>query len=380
MPDAPAKETYSGELGELFDTLPWLAYKIAGVEAWLWLVIPVLFFASYIFARFLVSLIYIIGDKLHMVEHRLMRRYVLSVSHPLALLLSGVTFNAAQGVLPIAPSTELKLSYFNSVIYTVAITWIIIVYLDNTLELVRKRLLAEGRYASSALIPLMRKISNTAICVLALLFLLQNIGFDVAALIAALGIGGIAVALASQKSVENLLGGIMISLDQPIRVGDIGRFGDRIGMVEDIGLRSTQIRTLERTLLSIPNADMAAMRVENITARDMIAFNHVIGLRYETTPEQMRNILDDVRKMLAKDPMVSDKQVRCFFMEYGAAALNLNVDIFIKTTAKDVFLETQEELLLKIREIMMAQGSDVNFPTPPVYIAHADMAEIPEKK
>lgn len=364
---------YSGEWGEIFDQMPWLQYQLAGVELWLWVAIPALFFLSYVLARLLISLIFIVTDKLGLVEHGWLKRYVFSITDPLALLLAGITFNAVQKLLPIGVSTEITLSYFNSTIYTVAISWILVVYVNKTLDVVRKRLLREGRASSSALIPLLNKIVNTAIFVLALLFLLQNIGFDVAALIAALGIGGVAVALASQKSVESLLGGIIISLDQPIRVGELGKFGDRIGTVEDIGLRSTRIRTLDHTLLSIPNADMASMRLENISARAMMLFEKTIGLRPETDLEQTRHILAAVRGMLRSHAMLSERP-RFHLIAYGPSSIDFEIGVSVKTGNKENYLEVQEDLLLKIREIVQKTGTDFAFPAPPVYIERAEIA------
>jgi MscS family membrane protein len=118
---------------------------------------------------------------------------------------------------------------------------------------------------------------------------------NVTALIAGLGVGGIAVALAAQKTLENLFGGITLYADRPVRVGDFCRFGDRVGTVEEIGLRSTRIRTLDRTLVSVPNAEFSNLHLENYTARDRIWYHPTIGLRYETTPDQLRFVLVEVR-------------------------------------------------------------------------------------
>ena len=120
--------------------------------------------------------------------------------------------------------------------------------------------------------------------------------------LAGLGVGGIAVALAAQKSIENLFGGVTLYADQPVRVGDFCRFGDAIGTVEDIGLRSTRIRTLDRTIVSVPNAEFANLQLENFSKRDKFWYHPTIGLRYETTPDQLRYILVEVRRMLLRAP------------------------------------------------------------------------------
>lgn len=364
----PAQTVYQGEWGEVFDYFPWLKYNIAGVDAWLWVVIPALFIGSYLLARLVISFLLLVADTLGLIKRNWLQRYLLSVTSPLALLIAAIMFNGAQGLLPIADATEDKLSYFNSAIYTVAITWIVIVYVDSTLEAVRRRLMRQGRATSSALIPLLRKIANAAIVTLAVLFLLQNLGFDVAALIAALGIGGIAIALASQKSVENLLGGIMISLDQPVRIGDFGKFGGILGRVEDIGLRSTKIRTLERTILSIPNAEMAGMQLENYTARDMIAFRHILGLRYETSVDQIRYIVTQIRDLLLAHPMINNDKTRVRFIKFGDFTLDIEITAYIRTGDMDKGDEVQEDLLLRIKDIVSGAGSDFAYPSQTLYM------------
>lgn len=359
---------YRGEWGEVMEAFPWLQYQIAGVQAWLWVTIPALFIAAYILTRFLLSFLMLVADTLKLVEHKWLKRYVFSITNPLALLIATMIFNGLQAMLPIPGSTEGRLSYFNATIYTLSITWILIVYSDATLESIRRRLMREGRATSAALIPLFHKITNTALVLLAILFLLQNLGFDVAALIAALGVGGIAVALASQKSVENLLGGIMISLDQPIRIGDFGKFGDVFGTVEDIGLRSTKIRTLERTILSIPNAEMAAMRLENYSARDKMLFKHVIGLRYETDADQLRYIVMKIKDMLLAHPMVLNEPAKPRFVRFGASSLDIEINAYIRTNDKDKADEVQEDLLLRIKDIVAEAGSDFAFPSQTLYM------------
>ena len=124
------------------------------------------------------------------------------------------------------------------------------------------------------------------------------VGGDVTALLAGVGLGGIVIALAAQKTLENLFGGVALISDEPIRVGDFCRFVDKFGTVEDIGLRSTRVRTLDRTILSIPNGQLSLMTLENFTLRDKFLFHQNFGLRYETTPDQMRCILSGIRELL----------------------------------------------------------------------------------
>jgi MscS family membrane protein len=129
-----------------------------------------------------------------------------------------------------------------------------------------------------------------------------------------LGIGGLGLALAAQKTLENLFGGIMIITDEPLRVGDFCQVADHIGTVEDIGLRSTRIRTLARTVVAVPNGQLATMNVENFSLRDKLWLRHAIGLRYETSTDQMRHLLASVRSMLYAHPKIETESARIRFV------------------------------------------------------------------
>ena len=351
-------------MNSILNDLPWLTYKLANVEVWLWLTLPLLFIGSYILAKLLISLFGLFSNTFKLGEHAWWKRYVFSVTEPLSLLLATMIFSITQKILPLSDKAAVQLNNFNSTLYTIAIAWILIVYINHTGEAMRKRLMRQERAGASALIPLFRKIANATLLIFSLLFLMQNWGFDVAALIAALGIGGIAVALASQKSVESLFGGIIISLDQPIRVGEVGKFGDMTGTVEDIGLRSTRIRTDRRTLYYIPNADMAAMRIENISVRDKLLFHKTIGLGLETTPAQIEKILTGLRALLKQNEKVDGVTARAQLISVTTSAIEIEVTAYVKSRVWDEFLNEQEKLLLRILHIVEDAGAKLAAPPP----------------
>ena len=134
------------------------------------------------------------------------------------------------------------------------------------------------------------------------LIALRYFGVDPTAALAGLGIGGIAVALAAQKTLENVIGGLSLIFDKAVRVGDSLKLGEAVGTVDSIGLRSTRIRTLDRTILSIPNGQMANVSLETLSVRDKCWFHHIVGLQYETTSAQMRHVIDAIRERLVTDP------------------------------------------------------------------------------
>jgi MscS family membrane protein len=198
---------------------------------------------------------------------------------------------------------------------------------------------------------------------------LQNIGLNVTGILAGLGIGGLAVALAAQKTVENLFGGVTLILDQPVRVGDFCRFGDRIGTVEEVGLRSTRIRTLDRTVVSVPNGHFASLELENFTVRDRIWLHTTIGVRYETTPDQLRHVLVEIRRMLYAHPQVDPRPARIRFVNFGAYSLDLEIFAYVLTADYDEFLAIQEDIYLRIMDIVEQSGTGFAFPSQTTYLA-----------
>ena len=199
---------------------------------------------------------------------------------------------------------------------------------------------------------------------------LSAIGFNLTTVLAGLGIGGLAIAFAAQKTLENLFGGVSVLADEVLRVGDTCRFGDRIGTIEDISLRSTRVRTNERTVLAIPNGALAAMNVENLTRRDKMLFNPALGVRYETSPDQLRYLLAEVRRMLYEHPKVESDTARIRLAGFDNSALNLEVFSYVLTSDFAEFTAIREDLLLRIMEIVKESGSDFAFPSRTLYMAH----------
>jgi MscS family membrane protein len=200
------------------------------------------------------------------------------------------------------------------------------------------------------------------------LVLLRLSGFELTAVLTGLGLGGVAIAFAAQKTLENLFGGIMVISDKPIQVGDFCRAGEFTGVVEDIGLRSTRLRTLERTVVSIPNGQLATMSLENFTQRDRIRFRHLIGLRYETTADQLRYVLVEIRQLLYRHSKVDSTDARVRFVGFGHSSLELEILAYVLATDYAVFLGIQEDLLLRIMDIIEVSGTSVAFPSQTTYV------------
>ena len=204
---------------------------------------------------------------------------------------------------------------------------------------------------------------------LGIVFVLQNQGVEVASLLAGLGIGGLALAMAAKDTLANLFGSIMILVDRPFHVGEWITFDGGDGVVEEIGLRSTRVRTLDRTVITIPNGEFSNLALENFAKRDRMRLWTMIGVRYETTPEQIRYVLARLRELLLGHPMVSPDPARVRFIGYGAFSLDVEIFAYIRSIDNNIFLGVQEDLLLRILDIVNESGTGFAFPSQVNYLS-----------
>ncbi len=353
----------------IHDYLPWLEGNFYGAALWVWGGVPLLFVTCYLFCGIIVHAIFLGMDR---VSRRLKREsffqtYLKSLAGPFTLLPALALFGMGKNLFPLSKAVLVLLSKAQILLMALAVATILMRFTHIAFDRLARRLVRKGQMAAASTIPLFRKMAKVAVAVLTFLFLLQNIGYDIGAILAALGVGGIAIALAAQKSIENLFGGISLALDQPIRIGDGGKFGDFEGTVEDMGLRSTRIRTASRSLLTIPNGKLSSMQIESFAGRDKFLFQHKIALRYETSPDQMRHILDQIHDLLLTHPKAENETARVRLVGFGDYALNLEVFAYILTTDGTEFLTIQEDLLLQAMDVVYGAGADFAFPSSTVY-------------
>jgi len=206
----------------------------------------------------------------------------------------------------------------------------------------------------------------------------ERIGVPVYGIVAGLGVGGLAIALAAQPTIENLIGGLNLFADKPVRVGDFCQYGDAIGTVEAVGIRSTRIRGIDRTLTTIPNAVLAKMPIVNLTQRDRMLLKAVIALRYETKPEQLRYVLAKLRELLLAHPKVAPEPARVRFIGFGASSVNLEVFAYVGTNDWNEFLAIQEDIYLRVMDVVAASGTGFAVPSQTLYFAR-DVGLDPEK-
>jgi MscS family membrane protein len=249
-------------------------------------------------------------------------------------------------------------------------TWILWRIVRWLLGRVRLRALARGNAGTSSLILLGERIIKAAIFLLGVFAVLSSLGFNMSTALAGLGIGGLAIGFGAQQTIANLFGGVSVLGDEVIRVGDVCRFGDRTGTVEDIGLRSTRVRTDERTLLSIPNGTVASINVENLSRRDKILFTTKLGLKSDSKPDHVRYVLAEVRHLLADHAKVESKTIRVRLTDVAGSSLTIEVFAYILTRDYNEYAAVREDLLLRMMDIVEESGSGLATSSQTLYLAH----------
>jgi MscS family membrane protein len=213
------------------------------------------------------------------------------------------------------------------------------------------------------------RIPKAVIFVAGVLAVFSSLGFNMSTALAGLGIGGLAIGFGAQKTIENLFGGVSVLGDEVFRVGDVCRFGDRTGVVEDIGLRSTRIRTEERTLVAIPNGTVATINLENLSRRDKILFKTTLGLRPETKTDHVRFVLAEIRRLLYSHPKVETTSVRVRLTDIAGSSLSVEVVAYILTRDFNEFAAVREDVLLRVMDVMKNSGGGLALPSQTLYLS-----------
>lgn len=219
-----------------------------------------------------------------------------------------------------------------------------------------------------AVITLARRLLIILAIFVAFLLLLREAGVNVTAMLAGLGIGGVALALAAQKTLEDLFGGISIITRETIRVGDYCKVADQVGIIEDIGLSATRLRTLDRTIVSIPNSKIAQASSENFELRDKFWFHHILPFDFETTPEQLNKLITSLTGVLKATSDIEESGSRVNLIGFQTSTFQLEIFAYIKAASYSAFLRRQQELLFRILETVTESGLRLALPAYTTYV------------
>ncbi len=273
--------------------------------------------------------------------------------------------------------------YYNRFLYVVLLLiflWLLLRIIDVVDRRLLSRVMPAGRSAAGPSLSLVRRALRVVAVVFVILLALPVFGVNVTATLAGLGIGGLVLAFAAQKSLENVFGGFAILSDRPLSVGDFCRIGGQLGTIEDITLWATRIRTNERTVVSIPNGAVMTGQIENFTRRDKFWFHPTVGLAYATTAAQMGTVLEQLSAVLAGDPRVEKDGARVRLVRLGASSLDVEVFAYVRAEGYAEFLAVQEELLLRVLDIVEKAGTSVAFPTQTVHLRAEGPSGLPPAK
>jgi MscS family membrane protein len=337
--------------------------RILSMPLWRWiaflLLIPAAFGLTWVTVKVAVS-----GWRiwLRFRKHPVIQDIHDSLTGPITLILTVLVHRIGTRFLGVPLLFRMYYQRTTDIILVAGAAWLAFRIVGRWEERVRSRALSSPKDRSGAIVLLGQKILNVLIVIIAGLLMLSILGFDLTTAIAGLGIGSIAIAFAAQKTLENLLGGVSIIGDQVVRVGEACRIADRIGTVEDISLRSTRIRTLQRTELSVPNGQLANMNLENLSRRDKFLLETTIGLQQETSPAQLRSFLTNVRELLLADARVGRDNFRVRLIGIGESSFDLEISCLILTSDLGEFFAIREDLLLHILDLMAAKGIGLAVP------------------
>ena len=281
---------------------------------------------------------------------------------PLTLAWAVAAVALAYPSLELFPAAEVFLSRVLRAGFFLALFWFGIRGIEMMGERVLELPTTRENPAARSLIPLVTKVAKIAAIAIAAIAVLSELGYPVTSLVAGLGIGGIALALAAQKTVENLFGSLSIGIDQPFRVGDYITVDTISGTVESIGLRSTRIRTVDRTLVTLPNGKLADMRVESFAERDRIRFACVLGLVRETQATAVRDVLVGARALLQDHPKVWP-DISVALARLGESSIDVEITAWFVTTSGAEFSQLREDVLLRLLEIVEEAGTALAYPT-----------------
>jgi len=343
--------------------------RLAGAPLGQWLVLLVVALLSYLLAWLLIGVALRVATRgLRRARSRYVLRFLDSSLVPLRLFAAVWIFSLAAFFLGASIIARQYFGIAAEVVAWLALAWLAWRLIDSASEASLERLTARGQLSARSALHFFRRSAKVVLGAIAVMTVLETLGYDVSTALAALGIGGIALALGAQKTVENLVGGLSLIADRPMRVGDFCRVGDIVGTVEDIGMRSTRIRTLDRTIITVPNGELSAQKIENFAQRDRFWFHPLLRLRYDTSPDQIRYLLVEIRALLYAHPRVNPNPARVRFVGLDATSLDLEVFAYLDAKDGDEFLEIQEDLFLRIMETVEKSGTGFALPAQTVFV------------
>jgi len=378
---AALPEVYKAQSESAFESRlpePLVSWQFMGTPIWrliaLAILILVLVFVSSILSRLALALLRLVAAR----TKRLAGLGHLGLlAGPVRWIISVILFRAGMVFIGTSALLRVYMDRGLALIFFLAVAWLIARILDLVAHRLQSAMNARQRAVSSSVVPLGNRVIKVIVVLFAVTAILGSWGYNTTAILAGLGVGGIAIALAAQKTIENFFGGVSVISDRPVLVGDYCSFGNRSGTVEDIGLRSTRLRTPDRTLITVPNGEFSTMTIENFAKRDKIFFHPTLNLRRDTTAEQIREVLASVAEIFRANPKIEIGKMPVRFTGIGTYSLDIETNAYVLTADYDEFLRIQQDLLLKILGAVEQAGASLAVPTQASILSYRDGIGLP---
>lgn len=271
-------------------------------------------------------------------------------------------------VLKLSESSDHYVSMGSTVAFSVAIFWGLYRAFGAVLEHAHEIAL-EKQMGVAAFMPWIKKTLIALFVVLGLLVIVQSLGYDVKAALGALGIGGLAFALAAQDTIANIFGSVVVATDQPFRIGETVTIGSHTGTVEDIGLRSTKIRKTDRSLVTVPNRTVANESIVNLSRFTARRVEQVLGVTYDAKAEQLDGLVADLRRLIENEPAVHAPDTHVYFRDFSASSMDIWIVYVIKDADFVKHMQVRQRLNLAFMRAVEARGLSFAFPTQTVHVA-----------
>jgi MscS family membrane protein len=346
----------------------WLKISIYQQAVWKWMVLAML-----------IAMTFVLVLVVHKFSARSENKYIRHLLMPFVLLLVPLVFNMTAHQLTLIGMAAESITLTAELAYYILLVWIAWTGSMSVAELIIASPKITEQSLDASLIRLSARIMGIIFVISIIFYVSNNLGVPLYGLFTGLGVGGIAIALAAKPTIENFIGSLNLFADKPVRVGDFCRYGEdalpnwrRIGHIESIGIRSTRIRGIDNSITTIPNADFAMMHIVNYDIRSKMLLLAVLGLRYETTDDQMRYVIAMLRDMLLAHPRVVDEEPRVRFIGFGDYSLNVEIRVNINTSDRDEFRAINEDIYLRVMKIVKEAGTGFAFPSSTVYHSRDD--------
>ena len=284
------------------------------------------------------------------------------------LLLWGIA--GALAVIPLPTRPDINGFVFKTlkIAFALDFLWFVFRLVDIGVKYLARLIKRTESSLDEQIIPIISRVIKLTIGTISFLWLMQLLGYNISSLLAGLGIGGLAVALALQDTLSNFFGSIFIFLDKPFMVGDIVKIGEVEGTVEDVGFRSTRIRTYSATLVSIPNKIVSNSTIDNLSKRSKRKVCQTIRVTYETNTAEVEQLVESIKNIIEQDEGVDKENITVKFSEFGNSSLDIMVIYFTTNTDFKVHMKTKERINLAIMKKMEELGLSIALPTSSIYI------------